>query len=276
MNQSLGPLATPLLTSTDEVRLARQIEAGKQADTRIQGGLAEPGDRVTSAVGRSARQRFIEANIGLVLRIAAGTRIPDHVDRDDVVQDGMLGLERAVAKFDWRKGYKFSTYATWWIRQSIQRGMENTLSTVRIPAHRTSELRGAADRDSGISDRSPALAAAAALAHLDSIHRRVGSTNRSVGDLIPDERGHPDREVEARADREAIGAMIAQLDPTTARVVVARFGLDGAEPATFAAIGAELGVSPEAVRRRVMRALDRLRPMAEQLVVADNSAVLAA
>ena len=133
-----------MLTAADERRLARTIQTGRSAQLRLERGSTDiDADTELVAEGERARHRFIEANVRLVQSIANRFAVPVHLDRDDLVQDGMLGLEKAVVKFDWRLGYKFSTYATWWIRQSIQRGLETSATTIRIPGHRTRELRSA-------------------------------------------------------------------------------------------------------------------------------------
>ena len=132
-----------LLTAADERWLAQAIETGRAARTRLANGTDVPGDAELVEEGERARHHFIEANVRLVQSIANRFSVPAHLDREDIVQDGMIGLEKAVEKYDWRRGYKFSTYATWWIRQSIQRGLEASATTIRIPGHRTRELRNA-------------------------------------------------------------------------------------------------------------------------------------
>jgi DNA-directed RNA polymerase sigma subunit (sigma70/sigma32) len=107
-----------LLSAADERWLAQAIEAGRAASGRLECGVDEEGDSALVAEGERARQHFIEANVRLVQSIANRFSVPSALERDDLVQDGMIGLEKAVEKFDWRRGYKFSTYATWWIRQS--------------------------------------------------------------------------------------------------------------------------------------------------------------
>ncbi len=254
-----------LLTAAEEVELAKKIEAGRHANKRIAEGRSQPNDQQLKARGDAAKERFIQANLRLVLSIAGKARTPGHVDRQDVIQDGMLGLERAVDKFEWRKGYKFSTYATWWIRQSIQRGLENTASTIRIPAHRTSELRSALGEDNDVRGLPAKLARVAALEHLESLDRPVGDGSTTIADLSPSPDDCPQEQVETNELRAQVAEMLNRLDPMTAEALVARFGLDGAEPMTYGAIAEQLGVSPEAIRRRVLRSLDNLRPWATRL-----------
>jgi len=262
-------LTTPLLTPAEEVELGRRIAEGREAKARIERGEGKRNDARIVADAERARTHFIEANIRLVLSMAAKSKAPAHVDRDDLVQDGMIGLERAVEKFDWRKGYRFSTYASWWIRQAIQRGLEHTASPVRVPAHRASELRTALAVGGGDASSLPrTLAAAAAVMHVDSLDRPIGDGGEALGDLAPAHDAGPDAEVEAGFDRAVVADLVDTLDPSTRHAVVARFGLDGGEPQTYAHIAHGLGISPEAVRRRVVRALEGFRSVAAEKLVA--------
>ena len=193
--------------------------------------------------------------------------MPVHLDRDDIVQDGMIGLEKAVEKFDWRRGYKFSTYATWWIRQSIQRGLEASATTIRIPGHRTRELRTAIAASTATGDRlDDELAMIDMLSQLESMDRPIGDGPDTLGTHGRERRRRtrtrPPYDVVAR---EQIDALLDHLDDTSAFAVAARFGLRGHEPATFAVIAEQLGVTPQAVRRRVERAIAKLRTHAEPI-----------
>lgn len=261
-----------LLTAAEERQLADQIHLGRLAESRrseAETAGVDPvdGDELVIRRGREARRRFMEANVGLVLSIASKMRAPNHVDRQDMVQDGMLGLERAIDKFDGRKGYKFSTYATWWIRQSIQRGLEHTTGSIRIPTHRASELNVAlAACDGDYSKLSPMLATVAARANVASLDRPVLEGAGSLGDVVADDTGDPGLVVTDSAERVAVLRLLGQLDHSTRRAIVRRFGLDGTEPATYAEIGSELGVGGEAVRRRILRALGQMRAPAQRVV----------
>ena len=261
----IGRSAT-LLTAANEQRLAASIEAGLEADSRISAGESHADDHAVSATGRAARRRFIEANLRLVLSTAGKMRAPRHVDRQDMIQDGMLGLERAVDKFDWRRGYKFSTYATWWIRQGIQRGLENTAGTVRIPAHRTSEIHMAlAQVDGDYSQLPEKLAAIASMANVGSLDRPTLDGDSTLGDAISDGDIAVEDIVTRAGEKAAVHRLIERLDGTTKRALIFRFGLDGDRPMTYAQVGAKLGVGPEAARQRINRALRDLRGPATAL-----------
>ena len=198
--------------------------------------------------------------------IANRFSVPVHLDRDDIVQDGIIGLEKAVEKFDWRRGYKFSTYATWWIRQSIQRGLEASATTIRIPGHRTRELRTAIAAGTATGARlDDELAMIDLLSRLESMDRLIGDGPDTLGTLVASSDEGPDEAVERRVARQQIDALLEHLDETSAFAVAARFGLRGHEPATFAVIAEQLGVTPQAVRRRVERAIAKLRTHAEPI-----------
>jgi len=255
-----------LLTASDERDLAQRIEAGREAAERIASGAADVGDDELVAAGEIARHDFIEANIRLVQSIANKFSVPVHLDREDIVQDGMIGLEKAVEKFDWRRGYKFSTYATWWIRQSIQRGLEASASTIRIPGHRSRELRHAMHDATANGGRlNDDLAVIDMLGQLDSMDRPVGDGPDTLGAMVPSEDEGPDEIAERSVRGEQIDGLLEHLDATSRYAVAARFGLRGHQPMTFAAIAEILGVTPQAVRRRVERSIVKLRSHAEPI-----------
>jgi RNA polymerase primary sigma factor len=255
-----------LLTAADERWLAQAIEAGRHAQLRLDTDAALDGDAGLVAEGERARHHFIEANVRLVQSIANRFSVPVHLEREDIVQDGMIGLEKAVEKFDWRRGYKFSTYATWWIRQSIQRGLEASATTIRIPGHRTRELRTAVAATSSSGARlDDELAKIDMLTQLDSMDRPIGDGADTLGTLVASDDEGPDEAAERRVAAEQVDALLDHLDTTSAFAVAARFGLRGHEPATFAVIAEELGVTPQAVRRRVERAITKLRTHAEPI-----------
>jgi RNA polymerase primary sigma factor len=255
-----------LLTAADERWLAQAIEEGCAARTRLADGTGVPGDAELVQEGERARHHFIEANVRLVQSIANRFSVPVHLDRDDIVQDGMIGLEKAVEKYDWRRGYKFSTYATWWIRQSIQRGLEASATTIRIPGHRTRELRNALAASTATGGRlDDELAMIDVLSQLESMDRPIGDGPDTLGALVASDDEGPDEAAERNVTRVQIDALLDHLDDTSAFAVAARFGLRGQEPATFAVIAEQLGVTPQAVRRRVERAIAKLRTHAEPI-----------
>jgi RNA polymerase primary sigma factor len=244
----------PLLTAAEEVDLAKRIERGDQA----------------------AKDRMIEANLRLVVSNAKryrGAGLPFL----DLIQEGILGLIRAVEKFDYRRGFKFSTYATWWIRQAMQRGLQHQARTIRIPVHIGQELSRlrAAERKLGAElGRDPTdaeLAAALGIdpAHLDELRaaERVpvsletpvgGEGEAELGELLAAEGPTPLEEVAVELEEESIRRALERLDDTARRVIELRFGLGGREPMTLREVAKILDLSAEGVRKLERRALRRL------------------
>jgi RNA polymerase primary sigma factor len=256
----------PLLTRADESRLAMAIAEGREARDRVESGEGLSGDPKLIRAGEAARQQFIEANVRLVLSLARRVRIPAHIERDDVIQDGMIGLERAVERFDHTKGFKFSTYAAWWIRQSMQRGLESTSTTIRIPEHQRGALRSAQrDRDSHGTPLAEELARLERIGTPDSLDRAIDDDATPLGSLVAGDDDDPADAVERIAVTEAVEDLLGDLDPELADAIARRFGLRGYEPSTYARVAAALGRSEESVRRQVSRTLQRLRPRALEL-----------
>ena len=244
-----------LLTAADEVALAKRVERGDL----------------------DAKERMINSNLRLVVSVAK--RYQGHgVPLLDLIQDGVLGLNRAVEKFDWRRGYKFSTYATWWIRQAVQRSVANQARTIRVPVHvheRRQKLGRARQRLQLELGREPTvdeLASATglqpdhveeALAVADasvSLNQAVGSEgDGELGELLSDDTApDPAEEAGETLRREAVRSVVARLPERERRVVELRFGLDS-EPWALEAIGRELGLTRERVRQLEAAALNRLR-----------------
>jgi RNA polymerase primary sigma factor len=235
----------PLLNAAEEVALAKRIERGDAA----------------------AKERMINSNLRLVISIAKRYQGHD-VPLLDLVQDGVIGLNRAVEKFDWRKGFKFSTYATWWIRQACQRSISSQSATIRVPTHvheRRLKLARVAGRLRTQLGREPTreeLAKAAELSpkHVDealdaaeapvSLNQRVGTEDEGeLGDLFGDPfAADPEDEAVDSLQRLEVRRALGRLPERERRVLELRFGLDGA-PQPLETIGKELGISRERVRQ---------------------------
>lgn len=259
---------TQLLSRDEERLLSDSIQAGKQAQARIDAGRALSGDSGVVERGRVARRRFMEANVGLVVSVARRQSIPSHVDFDDVIQDGMVGLGRAIDDFDASLGWKFSTYAVWWIRRAVQVGLENSVSTVRIPEHRMRDLRIARSElePNELTALQVQTQTMLTMGSLD-VPVRAGAS-LTAGEAIASDAPLPEVVLVADADRRAVKALLSGLDPKNAELVVARFGLDGQEPKTYTELAEHSGVTPEAIRKRVRRALGHMRDRAEEMVAA--------
>jgi len=243
-----------LLTAADEVHLAKRIERGDAA----------------------AKERMINSNLRLVVSIAKRYQGHD-VPLLDLIQEGVIGLNRAAEKFDWRKGYKFSTYATWWIRQACQRAVANQSKTIRIPVHvqerriklnrASAELQAKLGREATIDELADATRlkpehVVEALDAVDSIslNQGLGSDGDSeLGDLFADESAvDPSEEAVDAVRRQRIQRAVADLPERQRRIIELRFGFGG-ESASLETIGKELGLTRERVRQLESEALHRLQ-----------------
>jgi RNA polymerase primary sigma factor len=253
-----------LLTAAEEVTLAKAIERGDV----------------------TAKRRMIESNLRLVVSIAKGYRGLG-VPFLDLIQEGTLGLNRAVEKFDWRRGYKFSTYATWWIRQSVQRAVANHARTIRVPVHvveRQQKLGRAARRlevELGREATKDELAEATGLPrqHVDealgaaqasvSLNQTVGADDEGeLGDLFADrEAPDPFDEAEESLRKQGVRRALDALPERERRILELRFGFEG-EPWTLEAIGHELDLTRERVRQLESQALARLAALRDLQTVA--------
>ena len=223
---------------------------------------------------------MINSNLRLV--VAQARRYQGHgLSMEDLVQEGMLGLIRAVEKFDWRRGFKFSTYGTLWIRQAIQRGLQNHGRTIRLPVHVAQQqvkLRKLEGELSGRLSREPTDEELAEVSempldqvielrelnrNLTSLDQPVGDEDTAFGDLLPSDRPEPAEEV-AEADRDnRVHALVADLPADERDVIRLRFGLTGEEPLTLRQTGIELGISADRARQLEERGLNRLAGCAE-------------
>jgi RNA polymerase primary sigma factor len=245
----------PLLTAQEEVELSKRIERGD----------------------KEAKERMINSNLRLVVSIAK--RYQGHgLSLLDLIQEGIIGLIRAVEKFDWRRGFKFSTYATWWIRQAVQRGVANKSRTIRIPVHiaEREQRIGRAERDLAPKlGRQPTEEEVAKHAKLPlkqvrevrqaaravtSLDRPIGEENEgALGDLFASEQAPPEEELDVSLEQDVLRRAVAELPEREREVVKLRYGLNGdRDPASLESIGRQLGLTRERVRQIEANALEQL------------------
>ena len=272
----------PLLTAEDEVELAKSIEAGLFADEKMRGGFPLQGAEVADlqllvAEGDRSKQRLIEANLRLVVSIAKR-----YIGRGlvflDLIQEGNLGLIRAVEKFDYTRGYKFSTYATWWIRQAITRAIADQARTIRVPVHMVETINKLAriqrqlHQDLGREATPEEIAAEMGIepdrvADIQrialepvSLQSPIGEEESDLGDFIED--ADAVVPIEAAAFimlQDQLERVLDELSRREQRIIQLRFGLTDGHPRTLEEVGREFGVTRERIRQIESKTLAKLR-----------------
>jgi RNA polymerase primary sigma factor len=280
----------PLLTAEDEVELAKSIEAGLYADEKLTSGYTfSTGDRADlewlAADGVRGKQRLIEANLRLVVSIAKR-----YIGRGlvflDLIQEGNLGLIRAVEKFDYTRGYKFSTYATWWIRQAITRAIADQARTIRVPVHMvetinklsrvTRQLHQELGREATVEELAAELGVAPdRVAEIQrialepvSLQSPIGEEESDLGDFIED--ADAVVPIEAAAFimlQDQLDRVLCELSEREQRIIQLRFGLCDGHPRTLEEVGREFGVTRERIRQIESKTLAKLRHPSRALLL---------
>ena len=273
----------PLLTKEDEVRLAQKIEKGVEAREKLSTSeeltAKEKSDlKRLDRNGARAEKKFVQSNLRLVVSIAKKYQASG-LPLLDLIQEGNLGLMHAVEKFDWRKGFKFSTYATWWIRQAITRGIANTGRTIRLPVHagdtlaRLQKARTRLELKYGRPATMTELAADVEMPE-DKITEALRFANEplslseplredgdaELGDVVEDRGAASPFEVAATSLLpDEIARLLAPLDEREREILKLRFGLDRGEPRTLEEVGEHFNLSRERIRQIEARAMSKLR-----------------
>ena len=255
----------PLLTKKEEVALSEQIRAGREASERMEQSQYRDLDeleRLERTVKRAerAKERFILGNLRLVVSVAKKYPVTGSLELEDLIQEGNVGLEHAIQKFDGRKGFKFSTYGTFWIRQAINPLIAQHSNLIRIPADTHSALRRQLrEADVNSPDLSKEMSRIHALTQMSSLDSPlVVHEDRNLHSLIASDDHSPEDLVGSWHDTKAINEVLGQMPAKTEAMLRYRFGLDDGVERTFREIGDLLGVSAESARRAVSKALSGL------------------
>ncbi|MFN2485520.1 MAG: RNA polymerase sigma factor RpoD/SigA [Acidimicrobiia bacterium] len=269
-----------LLTAEEEVVLAKTIDRGRRAATSLEGEVdTERHQHLTEIVdaGENARRRFIQANLRLVVSIAK--RYPNAgLPFLDLIQEGNLGLIRAVEKFEYRKGFKFSTYATWWIRQAITRAIADKSRTIRVPVHMMDTITQMQTAENTLikklgrtpSDEEIAGEAGLTVAKVReakrvapepiSLFEPMGEDNATIGDFIEDkDAAAPFEWVISRLNHDDLRVVLGRLNERERAVIEMRYGLGAEEPKTLDEVGRHFNVTRERIRQIETKALAKMR-----------------
>jgi RNA polymerase sigma factor (sigma-70 family) len=271
-----------LLTQDEECRLSRAIQEGQEAKDELARGKVTAARRplllAAAQRGDAASEEFIRANLRLVVSIAKRYQATD-LPLLDLVQEGNLGLMHAVTKFDWRKGFKFSTYATWWIKQAISRGIDNTSRTIRLPVHAGDQVRRlqrTKHQLEGQTGRTPSPSELAEALGINerqvvelirhgtetvSLDARVGPDGESeLGEMVTDNATPSPFDVVTRAMLGGeVEKLLSVLDEREREIIRLRYGLDHGEPRTLEDVGNTLHLTRERIRQIERSALSKLR-----------------
>ena len=257
----------PLLDATNERLLSQRIEDGAAAKEKLD-SLKDPKNpeavaklEIAIHKGVKARDRFIRANLRLVVSVARRYPLPNGMELGDLIQEGNLGLEHAVTKFDWRKGFKFSTYATFWIRQAIGRALDQKTSLVKLPGDKSASLRATLRLSSGdTSELKYDQIMIHRLTTPASLDRPIGDADgNEMGDMISDNSYCPEKRQMETNLKNVIAELIKSLDSRSQEAVILRFGLLDGERYSFKEVGNKLEITAEAARRLIKRSMSNLK-----------------
>ncbi len=277
----LGMLSHPVLSAQDELVLGRRIAQTQRLRADLEAGLVETGGEAMHVfrLGEEARDRFVRCNLRLVLSVARRYIRPGGLALADLLQEGTIGLMRAVEGFDHTRGYKFSTYATWWIRQAIMRAIDDKADTIRMPVHMAAAVRKLRRTDARLRLGSPLRPTVEQLAQelqwseervvgmlaicqiavvsLDPMQEGDDEVG-SPADLIPSPEPNPEEVSMGRDLLLALNSRLAMLSPREERILRLRFGIGTGTGATLEHVGAQFGLTRERIRQLEAKSLEYL------------------
>ncbi len=285
---------TPLLSKSDEVFLAKQIEKGMAAVERLKRATSRMGKatrekfKEQARIGDTAKEKLTKANLRLVVSIAK-KYLGRGLSFLDLIQEGNIGLMRAVEKFDWRRGFKFSTYATWWIRQGITRAIADQARTIRIPVHMIEtinkfhriqrQLEQKLDREPTPEEISKLLETTPEkVREIIKVSQRPTSLETPIGeekdsrlkDFVADEEvSAPTDDTSKELLKQQLLEVLGTLSPREQKVIELRFGLRDGKPRTLEAVGREFGVTRERIRQIEAKAIRKLRHPSRSKLIKD-------
>lgn len=260
--------AVDLLDAAQERDLSRAIRRGRAALAQLDDEQMPRKERArlrrVARDGERAADRFYLANLRLVVSVARRYPVPPGMEFADLVQEGNMGLRRAVEKFDGRKGFKFSTYATFWIRQAISKAIDGKSHVLSVSANRASEMRHELRVSGGnahaLTEHNALAYHASSPMSLDSAATNSDDQGSSLVEVVADPRAvDPEAEAEVEARRALVERMLDDFDPHTQLILRLRFGIDGDRPRAYTEIADVVGISGEMVRRRAAAAVDEMR-----------------
>ncbi len=258
-----------LLDTAKERKLSQEIEEGQilREALKDENHPSHTDPKLKKEIERKIRQSdkardiFIRANLRLVVSVARRYPLPNGMELGDLIQEGNLGLEHAVAKFDWRKGFKFSTYATFWIRQAIGRALDQKTSLVKLPGDRSASLRAALRASSGdASELSDEQARLHSLTTPASLDKPIGDTEgNEMINMVQDTTYGPENAQMEKARKQFIADLLSSLDNRAQQAVKLRFGLLDGHNYSFRDVGQKLDITAEAARRLIKRSVVSLK-----------------